>query len=181
MVEIWKSIDGYEGLYEVSSFGRVRSVDRVVEQVRNDGRVIPHAYKGRVLTPRRNKLHGYLEVNLCKRGHHYKTCRVHRLVATAFLENPNSYSDVNHIDEDKNNNSVSNLEWCDRYYNTHYGTRNDRLRTIFRKRNAKISTEDVAKIKLLRDNGTCVREIERMFGISNSQVYRILNNENWRE
>ena len=107
--EIWCPIKDYEGLYEVSDQGRVRSLkfgkERVLNPVRDDG--------------------GYLLVNIWKNGEK-KMCKVHRLVSQAFIPNPDNLPEVNHKDEDKTNNKVSNLEWCDRKYNQNYGTRTKR-------------------------------------------------------
>ena len=118
--EIWRPIEGYEGLYEVSSYGRVRSLDRYVKSKSY------RLHKGKVLSPGKEKV-GYLFVNLAYNGKH-KTIRVHRLVAQAFLSNPDNLSEVNHKDEDKTNNSVDNLEWCDRKYNNNYGSRKDKVK-----------------------------------------------------
>lgn len=118
MTEIWKSIQGYEELYEVSNLGNVRSLDRVIKS-RHNGTTIR---KGRVLTPFYEEKKGYYQVRLSKNGKN-KTFRIHRLVALAFLENPFNYTDVNHKDEVKTNNKVNNLEWCTRKYNNNYGTK----------------------------------------------------------
>ena len=107
--EIWCPIKGYEGLYEVSDQGRVRSLKFGKERILKPA-----------LTPQ-----GYLIVGLCKNGE-IKQCLVHRLVAQTFIPNQNNLPEVNHKDEDKENNSVQNLEWCDRKYNINYGTRTDR-------------------------------------------------------
>lgn len=122
MEEQWKDIKGYEGLYEVSNLGNVRSLDRTVK--RGQGYTIK---EGRVLTPFYEEKKGYYQVVLAKDGK-AKTYRVHRLVAVAFLENPNNYTDVNHKDEVKTNNNVDNLEWCTRKYNNNYGTKPERTR-----------------------------------------------------
>lgn len=111
-MEIWKDINDYEG-YQVSSYGRVRSLN-----YRRTG-------KTKVLSPGENTC-GYLQVDLCKSGKE-KTFLIHRLVAEAFLHNYFDYSDINHIDEDKHNNHVTNLEYCDRRYNNNYGTRIERM------------------------------------------------------
>ena len=108
--EIWCPIKGYEGLYEVSDKGRVRSIK---------------FGKERILKPGRNNK-GYLLVGLRKNGEK-KTYKVHRLVAKTFTPNPDNLPEVNHKDENKENNSVHNLEWCDRKYNCNYGTRNERV------------------------------------------------------
>ena len=111
-MEIWKDIDGYEGLYQISNEGRVKSLK------------YNHTNEEKFLKAKRNR-NGYLLVGLCKDGKPKKKL-VHRLVAEAFIENPNGLPQVNHKDENKMNNCVENLEWCDASYNTNYGTRNER-------------------------------------------------------
>ena len=110
MQEEWKDIKGFEGLYSIS----------------NKGRVICWNYKGlgypKDITPHCN---GYQRVGLVKDGIR-KTCLVHRLVAIAFIPNPNNLPIVNHKDEDPRNNNVENLEWCTASYNTSYGTAMER-------------------------------------------------------
>ena len=105
--EIWCPIKGFENIYEVSDQGRVRSLK---------------FGKERILKPALTT-QGYLIVGLCKNGE-IKQCLVHRLVALAFIPNPDNLPEVNHKDENKENNSVQNLEWCDQKYNINYGTRN---------------------------------------------------------
>ena len=111
MKEIWKNVTGYENYYQVSNFGNVRSLDRLDSAGRKR--------KGRTLIPIVDNL-GYCSVHLLKNGK-TKTIRIHRLVALEFLENPLNYKEINHKDENKQNNSVKNLEWCDRKYNMNYG------------------------------------------------------------
>lgn len=122
MKEIWKPIGGYEGLYEVSSFGRVRSVDRMIYHSGFEKKIFRH---GKILKPGISK-YGYYRVRLSK-GDKGTVVSIHRLVGLAFLNNPNNYSQINHKDENKKNNCVNNLEWCDAKYNVNYGTRNQRL------------------------------------------------------
>lgn len=116
IAEKWMPVPDYEGLYEVSNFGNVRSLDRTVK-----GRPGTYAkIKGKTLTPIKNS-EGYLRVNLCsERGR--KAEFVHRLVAKAFIKNFDNLPEVNHKDENKENNFVENLEWCDSKYNSNYGT-----------------------------------------------------------
>ena len=111
--EIWRSIDGYEGLYEVSNTGLIRSLDRFVG---NRNRI-----KGKILSIKIEK-NGYCSVALFKYGK-MKRYLVHRLVARAFIPNPDNLPQVNHKNEDKSNNNVDNLEWCSIEYNINYGTR----------------------------------------------------------
>lgn len=120
MIEEWRSIEGYEGLYEVSNTGQVRSLDRYVKTCYEAYKL----HKGKILSPAKDK-NGYLKVHLCYNGKH-NIIRVHRLVAQAFLPNPDNLPEVNHKDEDKTNNNVDNLEWCDRKYNNNYGTKIER-------------------------------------------------------
>lgn len=108
MKEIWKDIEDYEGLYQISNLGRVKRV--------KTGRIL----KGIKDTP------GYLQVGLCKKGIR-NAHRIHRLVAEAFIPNLDNKREINHIDEDKTNNSIDNLEWVTRKENINYGTRNERV------------------------------------------------------
>ena len=109
LVHEWRDIEGYEGLYKVSEYGDVMAI--------KNG-------KKKIISQSKNNV-GYIKVNLYKNGNH-KTALVHRLVATAFCEGADYFTEVNHIDEDKTNNHYSNLEWCTREYNVNYGTRNEK-------------------------------------------------------
>jgi len=113
-----KPIIGYEGYYEVDQFGRVNSINRMV-RVNDNGRIYDKPLIGKQM---KQSLHtkGYKTVSLTKDGD-TKTLYVHRIVAEAFIPNPNNFPCVNHIDEDKTNNFVENLEWCSEQYNTTYG------------------------------------------------------------
>lgn len=108
--EKWYPVKNYEGLYEVSDKGRVRSLK---------------SGQPKILKPRRT-IKGYLQVDLYKNGDR-KFCYIHRLVAQTFIPNPDNLPQVNHISEDKENNSVHNLEWCDPKYNINYGNRNQKV------------------------------------------------------
>ena len=114
MEEIWKDVKGYEELYQVSNYGQIRSVDRTVGY-RYKGK--QRIYKGRML--KQVVRNGYLSVSLSKENK-LKQKNIHRLVAEAFLPNPFNLPVINHIDENKKNNMVSNLEWCSCAYNTNY-------------------------------------------------------------
>lgn len=126
MEEIWKDIENFEGLYQISNLGRVKSVDRLMHVLdpkskREYDKQVPECIRATNLDSK-----GYVMVTLKKNG---KTSRhrIHRLVAKAFIDNPNNLPQVNHIDENKENNHVNNLEWCTNAYNGAYGTRLERI------------------------------------------------------
>ena len=119
--EYWKPVVGYEGLYEVSNYGRIKSFDTYRKG--NNGSI--RCCKGRILKLRTDK-DGYFKVVLYK-NNKPKTFTVHRLVAEAFLPNPDNLPCVNHKDECKTNNNVNNLEWCNIKYNINFGTRNEKV------------------------------------------------------
>jgi hypothetical protein len=110
-MEKWKAVVGYEGLYEVSDEGNVRSVDRVVGT---------RHLKGRSMKLKKDK-YGYLTVGLCMNGRH-KYLKIHRLVALAHIPNENDKPHVNHLDEIKHHNHVDNLSWCTPKENANHGT-----------------------------------------------------------
>ena len=126
----WRDIEGYEGLYQVSNLGRVRSLNC-------------RGHKGciGILTPRLDGK-GYEMVALYKEGKARNT-KIHRLVAQAFIPNPNNYPQVNHKDENKTNNDVKNLEWCTNEYNHNYGTRNERVGKSLSKKVICITTGEI--------------------------------------
>lgn len=122
-VEEWKPIIGYEGLYEISNLGNVRSMERRVN-VAHKGFKGTRLLKSKIMKP--YNYFGYFGVALCK-NKKYKQLLIHRLVAQAFIPNPDNLPCVNHIDENKQNNCVENLEWCTYAYNDNYGNRNKKI------------------------------------------------------
>ena len=120
MREIWKDIKGYEGLYRVSNLGKVKSLDRFIHYKNG----VNKFHKGKLLTIHKND---YLFVRLYKKSIP-KTKYIHKLIAEAFIPNPNNYPEVNHKDENKLNNSIDNLEWCTIAYNNSYGSRTQKTR-----------------------------------------------------
>lgn len=116
MNEIWKDIEGYEGYYQVSNFGRVKSLERVCRHPLGGTRKVNE----KIMKFDVNKKWGYLRVQLSKHGIDNKYL-VHRLVAQAFIDNPNNYEVVNHKDQNPSNNHSQNLEWCTIQYNNTYG------------------------------------------------------------
>lgn len=156
-IEIWRDVAGYEGLYKVSNLGNVMSLRHK---------------KIFILKPRKDGW-GYLFVTLINHNK-YKNFKIHRLVAEAFLPNLNNLPQVNHKDECKTNNRVSNLEWCTPQYNTNYGTANDRRTKMLTNRN------DLSKPVLQYDkNGNFIKEYssimyaERKTGIYHQNIGKV--------
>lgn len=172
MTEIWKDIQGYEGLYQVSNLGRVKSLARIL----NDGRI----WKEKIIKPAKSGS-GYMQVTLYK-NNIKKPFRIHRLVAEAFIPNPLNLPFVNHKDENKANNFVGtpennytdgNLEWCTREYNINYGTAIER---ISKTKTGIYNTKKSKTVLQLEKDGSLVRiwpsvrEVERQLGYKNSNI-----------
>lgn len=170
MKEIWKDIEEYKGAYQVSNLGQVKALERID----NSG----HLRKEMVL--KQNDSRGYKTVILYKNGKP-KSFQVHRLVAIAFIPNPNNLPQVNHKDENPGNNIVENLEWCDNRYNCGFGTRNKRI-----SKNATgkhINRIDISrKVKQYSLSGTFIKEwesaaeIERQTGFDASSIGKCCRN-----
>lgn len=162
--EIWKDIQGYEGFYQVSNLGRVRSMDKpyFVDK--------PHIIrKGKILRLRRQR-NGYLKIGLLKGGIQ-KWYNVHRIVADAFIPNPDNLPYVNHKDENKANNIASNLEWCTPSYNIHFG---DAIKKLSKaKTNHPAMSKAVVQIDMYGDivaEYLSANEAARMTGIKQGTI-----------
>lgn len=168
MQEIWESVKGYEGLYEVSNLGRVRSLKRAT----TSGVVLNQAVK-----------HGYMHVCLSKDGKP-STKRVHRLVAEAFIANPMDKPVVNHIDGDKTNNAVSNLEWATNSENELHSFRvlgkkpNRPWKGKPRKFARRLSYADATAII---DSKRPSRELAAEFGVSKTTILNIRKRKIYKE
>ena len=152
MKEIWKDIKGYEGLYQVSNLGRVKSLDMILPYKRHN-KETTRIRKGKILSPA-NMKNGYLRVEMSNKTKH-RLNLVHRLVAIAFIPNPNNYKEINHINCDKQDNSAENLEWCSSSYNKIHAFENKLYK----------SEKPILQIK----NGIVIKEWK-----SASQVFREL-------
>ena len=153
MEEIWKDIEGYEDLYQVSNLGRVKSLN--YRQTKRE----------KILIPIKNNYYGYLYVMLYKNNNR-KFLKIHRLVANTFIDNPNNYTQINHIDECKENNNVNNLEWCDNKYNTNYGTANKRRSEKHKKAIYCLETDKIYN---------SIKECSRELNMSSGFICDVLN------
>ena len=174
--ELWVPVKGYEGLYLISKNGMVRGIDRTV---RVNERTI-RFQKGMVLKNNISPV-GYARIALCKDGIQ-KFELLHRILAIHFIPNPNNYPVVNHIDGDKLNNRLDNLEWCTQKHNMAeagrmglIGSKGNRNRTKFK--------TDIDLLKLLRENNAGCSNIELSikYGVRKETISRVLNGNRMKE
>lgn len=158
MEEIWKDVVGYEGLYQVSNKGRVKSLSRHREVGWAN-----YISKERIIKPATHR-QGYKYVCLHKNGNK-KIFKIHRLVAIAFIPNPNGFNCINHKDENPSNNNLENLEWCNHSYNNRYGMRCEK----FRKSMGKVVLQFTKNGDFLKE-WICMRVAQRETGIRNIDV-----------
>ena len=171
MIEVWQDIDGYENKYQISNYGRIRSVKKNI-----------------ILKPML-ATNGYLIICLWKDGKQKKHL-IHRLVAKHFVDNPCNYPEVNHKDEDKTNNRIDNLEWCNHLYNMNYGEVKEKIS------NAKINNPNISKVvyqyskdgsliqmwesaeEIERKLGYCARDIRLCCQTQKGSAYGFIWSEN---
>lgn len=157
--EIWKDIPGYEGLYQVSSKGNIVSVN------------YNHTGKRKIRIPRMDR-GGYLYVNLHNKGT-TKTFKVHRLVAITFIPNNANLPQINHKDENKLNNNVENLEWCNSSYNNSYGSRPRKVLDSHKRNGSKNAERPVVKIDhsgIIIDEFISISEAARKSGVRRESI-----------
>ena len=145
---IWRDIEGFEGLYQVSNTGQVRSLGN------NRSR------KTKILKQYINNK-GYKQVGLRKNGK-CKKYLVHRLVAQAFIPNPNNYPIINHKDENPSNNAVWNLEWCTYKHNINYGTRNKKASESMKGKNKGKNNPTSKPVLMFSKNGEFIKRFDNV-------------------
>jgi hypothetical protein len=173
--EEWRDVDWSDGIYQVSNLGRVRSKERVV--IRSDGRNL--TVRAKIL--RQNKNQGYPSVKMMK-NRIGTTVKVHRLIAKAFIPNPENKKNINHIDGSRDNNSISNLEWCTFSENTKHAYKTGAMTPKKGSENgyAKLTERDIMKIKeMLSSKSVTHREIALKFNVARTTVTAINRNQNW--
>lgn len=175
MFLIWKDIKGYEGLYQVSSFGVVRSLDRLRKNKKRMS-----LCRGRELVPDLNKTNGYLSVSLSKDGkatRHY----LHRLVAFAFVPNPGNKKQVNHKDGDKENNRKDNLEWATHKENAEHAADLGLVARGWFNGHSTLTQKQVDEIRRLRKNSSLsLASIGRQYGVHANTVDNICHKRSWK-
>ena len=166
--EIWKWIFGYEGLYQVSNFGRVKSFNGRWGSVQ-------------ILKPVLQK-NGYLTVSLCKNGK-LKTVKIHRLVAETFLTNSDNLPEVNHKDGNKLNNCVENLEWCTGKENVQHALENGLRKFGEERTDTKLTNEQVREIRRIYIRGDKkygAPALAEKFNVDSSTIYNILHGKHYK-
>jgi len=173
-VREWKEIKGYEGLYEVSNYGQVRSLDKVD--------CLGRERKGRVLKQQKHK-RGYLNIGLTKNKIR-KMCYVHRLVAQAFVLNPENKAEVNHIDGDKENNLAENLEWVTSSENNQHAYNTGLNQALNRAKGekhgeSKLTEKQVVEIYVRVHNGESGRKLASEFNVTHYTISDIKRGKRW--
>lgn len=171
--EIWRDIQGFEGLYQISSLGRIRSLDRkVMYSTKKTGNKFVRIDKGRILKAR-IKSNGYLQACLYPSNGKPVYRHIHRLVAETFLEKGNNY-EVNHLDHDKQNNKIENLEWSNRSKNKSW----DAMAGIHN--TAKLNPTDIINIRNQYKSGIKIMPISRQYKVHHSTIKNILIGKTWK-
>ena len=174
-MEIWKKVKGYQNRYEVSSYGRVRSSDMFVDN-RHGTKSLK---KGRILSQYSNC--GYMQVSLSENGKR-STLKAHRVVALAFIDNPENLPYINHKDCNPSNNNVDNLEWCTPSQNVIHAIENNRIAFAQGQdnHNSKLTNNQVGLIREYLKSGSALKPLADYFGVSITVISNIKNNKSWK-
>ena len=167
--EIWKDVIGYEGLYQVSNLGRIKSLKRAIKQ-KNYTRII----KQKILKPL--KIHGYSHVHLSVLGK-AKVIKIHKLVTSAFLGKIGTGLEINHIDGHKDNNEISNLEYCTKSENAIHAFRLGLRKSGIEHHSAKLNG---AQVKEIKESSLSQRKLAKIYGITQSNIWAIKANKTWK-
>lgn len=180
--EIWKDVKGYEGLYQISNFGIVKSCARII--IRNNGTNL--TLSGKVKTPSTTK-NGYYYVALWNRNKH-KHALLHRILSIAFIPNPENKKEVNHKDGNKKNNSLENLEWVTHQENGMHSYKmgmtpkptgnNKKGEEVY---NSVLKTRDVINIRQYFEyGGVTQKQLSEIFNVSRSCIQGITRRKTWK-
>lgn len=173
--EIWKPIVGFEGLYEISSFGNIKSLQRLTYY--SDGRVFNQP---EIIKSVRKQKDGYVMVTLSKETKKFNI-RVHNLVADHFIPKEEGRNCINHKDGNKSNNSISNLERCTYKENSLHAVKTGLIKQGKESPHSKLKESDILEIrKIYVENNETMERIGSRFGISFQNVSQIINRKTWK-
>lgn len=174
--EYWKAIPGYNSLYFASNKGRIKSVDMECQNTGRDsnGNPATRVHYGKFLSCKKLTKKGYMRANLLN-----KCFQWHRLIAMTWIPNPDNKPQVNHIDGNKTNNNVDNLEWCSNQHNRDHAVRTGLHASGERARN-KLTTEQVIRIMEAIDTGVRVCDLSRQYNVSRSCIDNIKSRVTWK-
>lgn len=168
-METWRDLEGYEGMYQVSDQGRVKSLDRIIK-IEKKGKKVEQRLMGKVLSPYDNRK-GYLLIDLSKNGKRQREY-IHRLVAKAFINNPNELPQVNHLNNVRNNNFVNNLEWTSAQGNVDHMVKQDR-------HHSKLRPDQILEIRKLIDKGVKQKDIAIKYQVAPTIISNINTGRAW--
>lgn len=172
--EIWMPINGYEGIYEISNYGNIRSLDR---RKRHSNIGFTSICKGQTLKPKTHA-NGYYEVSLCKNGKS-KFKLIHRLVAQSFIENPENKPQVNHKNGNKKDNHINNLEWVTQKGNAEHAVKIGLYGNGERMYNHILSEKDVLEIRKLYPENT-LSQLSNSYKVSITTIHYIVTRRAWK-
>lgn len=177
--ENWRDVNGYKGWYQASRLGVVRSLDRFVNVERNGG-IITRKVKGIILKDSESP-DGYKYVTLC-RGGVLKKISVHRLIALVFLPNPHNKPCINHIDNNRANNNLKNLEWCTPQENSNHAKKQGR---IFSPKGdehfkSKIKESEIPNIRKMINDGIKVTQIAKIYKVNQPIISNIKSGKTYK-
>lgn len=161
-MEIWKNIEGFRELYQISNLGRVRRRD-----------------SGKILTPL-TLTRGYKGVRLYYEKKRATTKKIHRLVAYYFIPNPLELPQVNHKDGNKSNNRVDNLEWCSNEYNMNHAIVSKLIQQGEHRFNSKCTEESLKLLQSLIDCGFTIKQLSIVYGVCKQVMKQIVRNKTYR-
>lgn len=170
--EEWRDVDGLEGFYQVSYLGRIRSMDRVLISKRYSNKKV----EGKIMKGYDNK--GYLMAKLCK-ANVCKGMLIHRLVALAFIPNPENKPDVNHKNGIKTDNRVVNLEWSTESENTQHAHRIGLMPIRKGEKSGHVKLTDNQVLEIRSIKGKKLSDIALEYGVAKATVHAIITRRNW--
>ena len=173
--EVWKSVPGFEGYYEASNIGRIRTVDRIGKTCYGADRKL----NGKLVAQNSGKK-GYLRVSSRIHG----VMLVHRLVALTWIQNPDALPVINHIDGNKENNRIENLEWCTQSYNMKHAHRNGLAKGMVLLKGdksiaAKLTERKVANIKFRLLHGDRAVDLAKEYGVNKNTIAELKAGRSW--